>query len=247
MVITYLHQGWIRINTVHCQYSDIHFLLHFHKAHPMCPGSLARLVPEQRTYSYYLQYSADRNTGFVPLEYQHSIYVQYTHALVKALLYIVLPLNLRSVPYFCAIYAPSLELSKCGGSKTTSLNERSGYGIAVKSATTSGWTSSLRPSHRMYSASRISWKGHSDVSCQTRTSYCRSKRPISFSFHPFLIWLPVNQIIYCYKYFVCYPWVYGVTEGVSSVHPVGNPINHSIQFGVISDGLKPALEIHAVR
>lgn len=156
-------------------------------------------------------------------------------------------LNLRSVPYFCAIYAPSLELSKCGGSKTTSLNERSGYGIAVKSATTSGWTSSLRPSHRMYSASRISWKGHSDVSCQTRTSYCRSKRPISFSFHPFLIWLPVYQIIYCYKYFVCYPWVYGVTEGVSSVHPVGNPINHSIQFGVISDGLKPALEIHAVR
>lgn len=158
MVITYLHQGWIRINTVQCQYSDIHFLLHFHKAHPMCPGSLARLVPEQRTYSYYLQYSADRNTGFVPLEYQHSIYVQYTHALIKALLYIVLPLNLRSVPYFCAIYAPSLELSKCGGSKTTSLNERSGYGIAVKSATTSGWTSSLRPSHRMYSASRISWK-----------------------------------------------------------------------------------------
>ncbi len=57
----------------------------------MCPGSLARLVPEQRTYSYYLQYSADRNTGFVPLEYQHSIYVQYTHALIKALLYIVLP------------------------------------------------------------------------------------------------------------------------------------------------------------
>ena len=63
----------------------------------------------------------------------------------------------------------------------------------------------------------------------------------------FIIIIVIHQIIYCYKYFVCYPWVYGVTEGVSSVHPVGNPINHSIQFGVISDGLKPALEIHAVR
>lgn len=51
----------------------------------------------------------------------------------------------------------SPEYFKWGGSNTTIEKMPSGYGISVKSACTSGWTSKWRPSQSVVSISRISW------------------------------------------------------------------------------------------
>ena len=63
---------------------------------------------------------------------------------------------LSSTPYFTPSHEVFPALHRCGGSNTTRRKLSSGNGISRKSAIKSGFTSNLRPSHRVLARLRLS-------------------------------------------------------------------------------------------